>query len=191
MADGRGLESDLLYAIWAVELLLDFGAGLETAIKHVAEGGYGEVSERFKEVLSETQGGAYLGDSLLRLHDRTSSRGFKGALLAMARSARGESSDLAQTLRKIAEVETRVRRTRIETFVKKLDTITEVYISMALLIPILVVVFLIVQGMVASAGQLAPTGGASLSSLGYVAFGINLVVLIGMLYAVKSMEPAA
>ena len=130
-------DQELVYALWAMEVLVSSGVGPESAIKHVAEGGYGSVSREFKKVLKESYGG--LEKSLDMLAQETKSGGLKKTFVTISRSLKGET-ELADSLRTLANRETEKRKARIQRYIEKLTTISSVFIVMAILVPILIAI---------------------------------------------------
>ncbi len=136
MADA---DKELLYALRAMSVLLGTGVGLESAMKHVADADYGEISAIFGQVLREsTEGGGYLSDSLRKAMQRTRSEGLKKAFNAMILGSSGEIN-LVESLEKLAEKETRNRQVAIEKYIEKISGITEIYLIMGILVPIMLV----------------------------------------------------
>jgi len=130
-------DQELVYALWAMEVLVSSGVGLESAIQHVAEGEYGSVSREFKKVLNESYGG--LEKSLDMLTHETKSESLKKTFVTISRSLKGET-ELADSLRTLANRETEKRKARIQRYIEKLTTISSVFIVMAILVPILIAI---------------------------------------------------
>ena len=130
-------DQELVYALWAMEVLVSSGVGLESAIQHVAEGEYGSVSREFKKVLKESYGG--LEKSLDMLTHETKSESLKKTFVTISRSLKGET-ELADSLRTLANRETEKRKARIQRYIEKLTTISSVFIVMAILVPILIAI---------------------------------------------------
>ena len=130
-------DQELVYALWAMEVLVSSGVGPESAIKHVAEGGYGSVSREFKKVLKESYGG--LEKSLDMLAQETKSGGLKKTFVTISRSLKGET-ELAESLRTLANRETEKRKARIQRYIEKLTTVSSAFIIMAILVPILIAI---------------------------------------------------
>ena len=132
-------DKELLYALRAMSVLLGTGVGLESAMKHVSDADYGEISVIFGQVLRESaEGGGYLSDSLRKTMERTTSEGFKKALNAMILGSTGEIN-LVESLEKLAEKETRNRQVAIEKYIERISGITEIYLIMGILVPIMLV----------------------------------------------------
>lgn len=130
-------DQELVYALWAMEVLVSSGVGLESAIQHVAEGEYGSVSREFKKVLKESYGG--LEKSLDMLTHETKSESLKKTFVTISRSLKGET-ELADSLRTLANRETEKRKARIQQYIEKLTMVSSAFIIMAILVPILIAI---------------------------------------------------
>jgi len=180
-------DQELVYALWAMEVLVSSGVGLESAIQHVAEGGYGSVSRGFKKVLKESYGG--LEKSLDMLTHETKSESLKKTFVTISRSLKGET-ELADSLRTLANRETEKRKARIQGFIEKLTTISELFITAGILVPIIAVImpFMSINptSIDPNTHQISIDPGIILAV--NVILVITLVVLGMMIFWVKNME---
>ncbi|MDI6917030.1 MAG: type II secretion system F family protein [Thermoplasmatales archaeon] len=142
-------DQELVYALWAMEVLVSSGVGLESAIQHVAEGGYGSVSREFKKVLKESYGG--LEKSLDMLTHETKSESLKKTFVTISRSLKGET-ELADSLRTLANRETEKRKARIQRYIEKLTMVSDIFLIVAILVPIIIAIIPLV-GPLASGGM--------------------------------------
>jgi archaellum biogenesis protein FlaJ (TadC family) len=174
-------DQELLYAVWAMEVLISSGIGLESAIKHVAEGNYGKISREFKKVLSFTKRELTetLESSLERLARDTRSKSLKKVLNLLARSLREETT-VTESLRTFAERETQERETKIQAYIEKLAMVSEIFLLMALLLPIIVVV----MGFIAS---IMPTAALASGTTKLILFA-NIFILIALIAWVRILE---
>ncbi|MEW6069172.1 MAG: type II secretion system F family protein [Candidatus Thermoplasmatota archaeon] len=132
-------DRELLYAIWAMEVLVSSGIGLESAIKHVAEGDYGKISKEFKKALARPEAMSEgLEKALSKLAIETKSKSLKKTIGLLTKSLKSETG-VGEALRTLAERETQERKTRIQGFIEKLSLVSEIFI-MILLIPVVVAV---------------------------------------------------
>jgi len=126
-------------------VLLSTGIGLESTMRHVADSDYGEVSYIFDRILREAADGhGYLKDSLKEAAQRTSSEALKKAINTMIMGSSGEI-DLVESLEKLAEKETRRRKLAITRYIEKLSSMTEFYLILGILVPIMVVTMVFVD----------------------------------------------
>lgn len=182
---GHTTERELLFALRAMEVLLSSGIGLESSIKHVAEGNYGEISIEFQKILDEINSGEYIVNSLKRAVGRTKSKGLRKAFTTMVIAAEGDIS-LVETFGKIAEKETKERRIALDGYIDKLSTTTEMFMVVGILIPIIMGAVILADTMMG-----AIQGGQSLLTppiVGLVLIG-TLGVLCFMIVATKLKEP--
>lgn len=178
-------DQELLYAIWAMEVLVSSGIGLESAIKHVAEGNYGKISKEFKRVLGTSSTGMTesLGKALDKLATETKSKSFRKTLNTLTRSLSSDTG-VGETLKTIAERETQERKTKMQGFVEKLGLVSELFL-MVLMVPIVIVVM--------SFTALLPFGGGSMvtpTTTRLILFSIIFLLVMLMVWA-KIMESEA
>lgn len=180
-------DQELVYALWAMEVLVSSGIGLESAIQHVAEGGYGSVSHEFKKVLKESYGG--LEKSLDRLTQETKSESLKKTFVTIARSLKGET-ELADSLKTLANRETEKRKARIQGFIEKLTTISELFITAGILVPIIAVImpFMSINPTAMDPETNRITISTSIILAVNVILLITLVVLGMMIFWVRNLE---
>lgn len=177
-------DQELLYAIWAMEVLVSSGIGLESAIKHVAEGDYGKISKEFKRVLGTSSTGMTesLAKALDKLAIETKSKSFRKTLNTLTRSLSSDTG-VGDALKTIAERETQERKTKMQGFVEKLGLVSELFL-MVLMVPIVIVVI--------SATSLMGMGGEMLTpaTTNLILFAIIFLLVMLMVWA-KIMESEA
>jgi len=179
-------DRELLYAIRAMSVLLSTGVGLESAMKHVADADYGDISVIFGQALRESaEGGGYLSDSLRRAMQRTRSEGLRKALNTMIMGSSGEIN-LVESLEKLAEKETRKKQVAIEKYIDKLGSMTEVYLILGILVPIMIVAIAFVDKLT----EAAEFGEAMLSEEMRMAILMGVLIVLGIIVLVtKVTEP--
>lgn len=182
---GHTTERELLYALRSIEVLLSSGIGLESAMKHVADGSYGEISIEFQKILDEINNGEYIESSLRRAITRTKSRGLRKALITMVNAVEGDIS-LVEPFGKIAEKETKVRKVILEGYIDKLSTTTEIFMVVGILIPIIMGGVILADSMMNIFGDgqsmLHPT-------LVGMILGVTLGILLFLVIQTKLHEP--
>ncbi len=174
------VDQELLYALRAMSVLLSTGVGLESAMKHVADTEYGEISNIFGQTLRESaEGGGYLSDSLQKARERTNSEGLKKALNAMILGSTGEIN-LVESLEKLAEKETRNRQVAIEKYIESLGSMTEAYLILGILVPIMIVAIAFVDKLTEQAqfGEAMLTEGSRLAILMGVLSILGVIVIV-------------
>lgn len=182
---GHTTERELLFALRAMEVLLSSGIGLESAIKHVAEGNYGEISIEFQKILDEINSGGYIVDALKGAVKKTKSKGLRKALTTMVIATEGDIS-LVETFGKIAEKETKEKRVALDGYIDKLSTTTEIFMVVGILIPIIMGAVILADTMMSKI-----SGGSSMLTpplVGLILAG-TLGVLSFMIVQTKLKEP--
>jgi pilus assembly protein TadC len=58
------VDQELLYAIRAIEILLESGVGVAEAMKHIADEDYGDLSDIFSQIFAETDSGRNFSDAI-------------------------------------------------------------------------------------------------------------------------------
>ena len=180
------VDEELLYAIRAMSVLLSTGVGLEMAMKHVADNDYGEISMLFAQALEESARGGYLEEALKRIQNQTRSKSFKKIITTMIIGSKGDIN-LVESLEKIAERETQERKVQIEKFVETIASKSEVFMTVGILMPIIIIVVVFAQTLIAASGMsntdpITPLqSGIILASL--------LGVLVYLLVDTKRKEP--
>lgn len=165
------VDQEILYAIRAMSVLLSTGVGLEMAMKHVAENDYGEISMLFAQALDESARGGYLEEALKRIQNQTRSKSFKKVITTMIIGSKGDIN-LVESLEKIAERETQERKVQIEKFVETLGSKSEVFMTAGILMPIIIIVVVFAQSLMAQSG---------LSSSDEIPPSMSAAVLFGLL----------
>lgn len=180
------VDQELLYAIRAMSVLLSTGVGLEMAMKHVAENDYGEISLLFSQALDESARGGYLEDALKRIQNQTHSKSFKTVITTMIIGSKGDIN-LVESLEKIAERETKEREVDIEKFVESLGSKSEIFMTGGILMPIIIIVVVFAQKLMAESGLSAMDEISPL--VASVILNILLAVLAVITITTKRSEP--
>ena len=186
------VDQELLYAIRAIEVLLESGVGVAEAMKHIADEDYGELSVIFKQIFSDTDSGRNFSDAMRTQMRSTSSAGLRKVLSSLIMSVE-EDTNVIERLRSIAEKEARDRRIDLDAFIEGLTATSEQFLIVSILIPIIVVIGAVVNGLVESAkaagggfmGNTPTMPDACVPAL----FLIATIAIAGMVVQTKSREP--
>ena len=127
------IDQELLYAIRAIEVLLESGVGVAEAMKHIADEDYGELSELFKQIFRDTDGGRAFGDAIRTQSRKTDSAGLRRVLTALTMSIE-EDTNVIDRLRSIAEKEARDRRIELDGFIESLSGVSEQFLILSILL---------------------------------------------------------
>ena len=134
------VDQELLYAIRAIEILLESGVGIAEAMKHIAEEDYGELSEIFSQIFSETDSGRNFSDAIRTQMRSTDSGGLRKVLSSLIMSIE-EDTNVIDRLKSIADKEAKDRRINLDSFIEGLTGTSEQFIIESILINIIVVIF--------------------------------------------------
>ena len=127
------VDQELLYAIRAIEVLLESGVGVAEAMKHVADEDYGDLSSVFKEIFRDTDSGRAFGDSIRTQSRKTDSPGLRRVLTTLVMSVE-EDTNVIDRLRSIAEKEARDRRVELDGFIESLSGASEQFMIVSMLL---------------------------------------------------------
>ena len=186
------VDQELLYAVRAIEVLLESGVGVAEAMKHIADEDYGDLSAVFRQIFSDTDSGRSFGDSIRTQMRATSSSGLRRVLSTLVMSVE-EDTNVIDRLRSIAEKESRDRRVDLDAFIESLTATSEQFLIVSILIPIIVVIGAVVNGLVESAkasgggfmGNTPTMPDACVPAL----FIIATIAIAGMVIQTKAKEP--
>jgi len=186
------VDQELLYAIRAIEVLLESGVGIAEAMKHIADEDYGDLSGVFKQIFEDTDKGRNFGDAVRTQMRSTSSTGLRKVLSTLAMSIE-EDTNVIDRLQSIAEKESRERRVELDSFIDGLTATSEQFLIVSILIPIIVVIGAVVNGLVESAKA---SGGGFMGNTPTMPdvcvpalFIIATIAIAGMVFQTKSREP--
>ena len=186
------VDQELLYAIRAIEILLESGVGVAEAMKHIAEEDYGDLSDIFSQIFAETDSGRNFSDAIRTQMRSTDSAGLRKVLSSLIMSIE-EDTNVIDRLRSIADKEAKDRRINLDSFIEGLNGTSEQFIIVSILIPIIVVIGAVVNGLVESAA--AAGGGFMGNSMTMpdpcvpALFVIATVTIAGLIVRTSSQEP--
>ena len=186
------VDQELLFAIRGIEVLLESGVGVAEAMKHVAEEDYGDLSGIFQQIFKDTEGGKNFSDAIKSQMRKTDSAGLRKVLSSLIMSIE-EDTNVIDRLRSIADKEARERRVNLDNFIEGLTATSDQFLIVSILIPIIVVIGAVVNGLVESAkasgggfmGNTPTMPDACVPAL----FIIATVTIAGMIIQTKSKEP--
>ena len=183
------VDQELLYAIRAIEVLLESGVGVAEAMKHVADEDYGDLSGVFKQIFRDTDSGRAFGDSIRTQSRKTDSAGLRRVLTTLVMSVE-EDTNVIDRLRSIAEKEARDRRVELDGFIESLSGASEQFMIVSMLLPIIVVIGAVISGIMDNEAAAAFGGGMTmLAWCAPVAFIVTGILLAGLITSTKSKEP--
>ena len=186
------VDKELLFAIRGIEVLLESGVGVAEAMKHVAEEDYGDLSGIFQQIFKDTDGGKNFSDAIKSQMRKTDSAGLRKVFSSLIMSIE-EDTNVIDRLRSIADKEARERRVNLDNFIEGLTATSEQFLIVSILIPIIVVIGAVVNGLVESAKA---SGGGFMGNTPTMPdscvpalFIIATITIAGMIVQTKSKEP--
>ena len=183
------VDQELLYAIRAIEVLLESGVGVAEAMKHVADEEYGDLSSIFKQIFRDTDSGRAFADAIRTQSRKTDSPGLRRVLTTLVMSVE-EDTNVIDRLRSIAEKEARDRIVELDGFIESLAGASEQFMIVSMLLPIIVVIGAVISGIMDNEAAAAFGGGMSMPAwCAPVAFIITGILLAGLITSTKSKEP--
>ena len=183
------VDQDLLYAIRAIEVLLESGVGVAEAMKHVADEDYGDLSGIFKQIFRDTDGGRAFADAIRTQSRKTDSAGLRRVLTTLVMSIE-EDTNVIDRLRSIAEKEARDRRVELDGFIESLSGASEQFMIVSMLLPIIVVIGAVISGIMDNEAAAAFGGGMTMPAwCAPVSFVVTGILLAGLISTTKAKEP--
>ena len=93
-------KREVLYVIRAMDVLMSSGIGLEATIHSISQGGYGIISEDFKEMMDKVRsGGRSLEKELKSMMNKAETDGYRRLLNIMHMNIT-QNTDIIDTLKK-------------------------------------------------------------------------------------------
>ena len=129
-------ERDLIYALRALQVLLGSGVGLEGAIHHIAQGGYGRFTDDCNDMISNMERGRKLEEEIQRLISSSKSDRYRRLLNSM-RTNVTSNTDLLASLDQQADREEEARSDILKQYVESLQGLPETALSIGFLVPLI------------------------------------------------------
>jgi pilus assembly protein TadC len=185
------VDQELLFAIRGIEVLLESGVGVAEAMKHIADEDYGDLSGIFKQIFRDTEGGKNFTDAIRTQMRSTDSSGLRKMLSSLIMSIE-EDTNVIDRLRSIADKEAKERRVNLDNFIEGLGSTSEQFIIVSILIPIIVVIGAVVNGLVESAKESGGPIGSTPTMPDVCVpalFIMATIIIAGMIVQTKAKEP--
>lgn len=140
-----GIEKDVPIALRTIALELSIGIPFEKCLEDIASSNYGLLSPDFKKVVNEIKSGASIPEALEQFAERTDSVLVKKSVSQLINVyQKGGKKKAAFTLKKIADEENSVMRTRLKEYNGKLMLYSLIFIACSAIIPAFFQVFVII-----------------------------------------------
>jgi flagellar protein FlaJ len=183
------VDEELLYAIRAMEVLLQSGVGIAEAMKHVADEDYGDLSVEFGLIFKAVDSGAGLGEAVRKQMQVTSSIGLRRTLSVLAMSIE-QDTNVIDRLRSIADKESRSRRIELQAFVESLSAVSEQFLIISVLVPIIVVIMAVIDALVGgSGGAFGGNMPRMPPACTPILFLLAMLAIAGLIVRTRSQEP--
>ncbi|MFH1780334.1 MAG: type II secretion system F family protein [Candidatus Micrarchaeota archaeon] len=177
------IDRALPFALRQLSTQVKAGVSFYQALLSVSNSQYGILSDELHIVLRDLDSGLSIEQSLLRLMNRTKSKGLHKALQQILRTLR-TGGNLSKIISDIADDVSFETRMKIRDFTEKLNFINIIYIMVSVVAPVAIAIFSAIVQLPLFAGALPPI----FTILGFVAILFLMVVII---FITKRMEPAA
>ncbi len=186
-ARGREIDRELPFALRHLATEVRSGVGLYGALRAVAQGGYGALSEELAKTLREIDEGISTEDAIKNLILRTHSRGLKRAMIQILRALH-TGGDLSRIIMEIASDVAFDIRMKLSEFAEKLNFMGIIFVFVAIVAPVLLSVVVSISSSPIGFGMLG------LSFLSPVVVALFLLVgvpvfFLFMLFYIKSANP--
>jgi flagellar protein FlaJ len=128
------IEKNLSYALKDLEIQTGAGIPIFDAIVHVANGGYGECSDEFKQVIKKVESGQSVIRSLDDVGMHTASPFLRRIIWQIVNSMYA-GSDVSIALKAISNDLTRDKETRIKAYGQEMNLWSLMYMLMVIVLP--------------------------------------------------------
>ena len=131
---GAMIEKNLGYALKDLEIQTGAGIPIFDAIVHVANGGYGECSDEFKQVIKKVESGQSVIKALDEVGMHTASPFLRRIIWQIVNSMYA-GSDVSIALKAISNDLTREKETRIKAYGQEMNLWSLMYMLMVIVLP--------------------------------------------------------
>lgn len=177
----KDIDKELPFALRQLSTQLKAGVSFSNSLNSIAQSNYGVLSDEFKRVLVDMEGGMSTEEAVLKLSIRTKSKGLKKALVQIIRALK-TGGNLAEIITTIADDVSFESRMKIRDFTEVLNLISIGYIMIAVVGPVMLTIL-------SAVAQLPVFGGGIAFALVLGLFIGILFMTIMILYLIKRLEP--
>lgn len=128
------IEKNLGYALKDMEIQTGAGIPIFDAIVHVANGGYGECSDEFRQVIKKVESGTSVLKALDEVGMHTASPFLRRIIWQIVNSMYA-GSDVSLALKAISEDLTREKQTKIKSYGQEMNLWSLMYMLMVIVLP--------------------------------------------------------
>lgn len=139
----KDMERNLIFSLKHILIQMKSGVPLFKAFVSLSEGGYGALSDEFRQLVKTVQTGGTIEDELDRIAMHNPSLYLRRAIWQISNGIKA-GSDLSMVLKSIIENITKEQALAIRRYGSQLNPLTLVYMMVAVIIPALGITMLIV-----------------------------------------------
>jgi pilus assembly protein TadC len=129
-------EINLIYALRAIQVLLGAGVGIESALSHIAKGGYGRISGDFTRVLSGIERGQRVEDEIRKLVISSKSDDYRRLLNSILNNITS-NTDMLGSLDQQANRAEENRNDKLKRYIEDLSGLPEKALTVGFLAPLI------------------------------------------------------
>ena len=134
-------KREVLYVIRAMDVLMSSGIGLEATVHSISQGGYGIISEDFKNMMEKVRkGGRPLAKEIKALMGKVETEGYPRLLNIMHMNIT-QNTDIIDTLKKQGSRMEEERTEDVKKYIEDLSGVPESLLSIGMIGPIILSVF--------------------------------------------------
>lgn len=177
----KNVIRELPYALRQISIELKAGIGLFDAIKTIANGDYGELSQEFNITLEEIYYGKNYNDAFKGLVERNNKKIMKKTINQIIRTL-NNGGNLAKTLKLLSNEYSHEMKIKYKEYSEKLNAIMLLYMFIAVLIPVILFIMII-----AATTVIGPIIQGELLIILYLVF-FPIIVMTMMLF-IRRLKP--
>ncbi len=177
----KDIDKELPFALRQLSTQLKAGVSFSNSLNSIAQSNYGVLSDEFKRVLVDMEGGMSTEEAVMKLSVRTKSKGLKKALVQIIRALR-TGGNLAEIITTIADDVSYESRMKIRDFTEVLNLISIAYIMVAVVGPVMLTIL-------SAVAQLPVFGGGIAFALVLGLFAAIIMMTVLILYLIRRLEP--
>ncbi len=182
-------EINLIYALRAIQVLLDAGVGIEAALSHLSKGGYGRISDDFSKVLQGIDKGQRMEDEIRRLVIRSKSDDYLRLLNSILNNITS-NTDMLGSLEQQATRAEENRNDKLKRYIEQLSGLPEMALTIGFLAPLILGLAALAPFLMGGLGDIASIPDQGTMLLLYNGGMLAAVVALAlMLVGVKTKDP--
>ncbi len=142
---GKEVDKKLAYGLREMIIQVKSGVPIYTAIKNIAKGDFGGLSEEFMRIVRDVESGVPLPEALENSALRVESKFYRNMIWAIVGSLRA-GTDVSESLIEILRGLVNEQKIAIKNYAQSLNPMILMYMMVSIIFPILAIVLLIIVG---------------------------------------------